>query len=136
MPIKTEPQPSAIPTDSPLKSEPLAKVYAQQQGKKPSPKLIKKVLGVLATLLIIGLLAVVIWQLMRVLNGPGPVIPTPEPTPTDNSTIITGPVTRYATYSATHQIEEMIKESEEAFKNIRFREDAYLPPRIDLEVSL
>lgn len=136
MPIKKEPQPKALPTDSPLESEPLAKVFAEQENKKPSRELAKKAVSLAATLLLICLLALIIFQLVRTISAPKPPPTTPEPTPEDGSTVIIGPVTQYATHSATRNIEKMIEESEEAFKNIRFREDAYLPPQIDLEVKL
>lgn len=135
MPIRKEPQPNAVPSESPLESEPLAQVYAQQVKKK-QPRKNQKVLGVLLSLVVITLLSLVILKIAGIKIAKPRTGEQTEPTPTATNETITGPVNQYATHSATRQIEEAIQNSEEAFRNIRFREDAYLPPTVDLNVSL
>ena len=135
MPINKEPQPKSIPTDSPIESEPLAKIYAQQATRKPAGK-IGKIVGLLLSIVISIILLLVILKMLGINLSPINPPAQEAPTPTISDGVIIGPVSQYATHSATRQIEESIKESEEAFRNIRFREDAYLPPSIDLNVTL
>ncbi|MCJ7827667.1 hypothetical protein MUP65_00780 [Patescibacteria group bacterium] len=98
-----------------------------------------KVIKISLSLIVIILLGLVIAKLTLFpdLGQSETDLTEPDPEPNGNGLqLIVGPVSQYATHSAVIKIEQLLNESEQAFKEVKLREDSYLLPRIDLNVDL